>query len=123
MLSEGISPSVPGSVPPVEQHLARRAMSMLITDTDGTLVLDYLGQTVRASIDERVFVEAATQAHRFLMSTKLQWRDVDPHIAEKYRFTLQYFATRGRLSPSGEWTPHEPRNDQPWLDVALDEPR
>ena len=115
LLDEGISPPAPGVVPVEEQHLARRAMSMLMTDMDGALVLDYLGQTVRAGIDERLFVEAATHAHRFLVRTKLAFRDVDQHIADKYTATLAYFASRGHLAMSGVWTPHLPRDDKPWL--------
>jgi len=115
LLNEAVAPPVAGVVPVMEQHFARRAMSMLVTDTDDALALDFLGQTVRAGIDERMFIEAATQAHRVLMSAKQLWRDDNPRIADKYRSALAYFATRGHMTLSGEWTPHLLRDDKPWF--------
>ena len=74
---------------------AQRCQRFLYQDTDGRLMLDFLGDAFRESVGDRIEPHVVREAYEFVRRQSLETRQKGDHVlASRYFRLLRYFDER-----------------------------
>ena len=82
----------------ISKHIATICKKMVIRDTDGLLMLDFLGPITKETMDQSISTDEIQKAMNFILSQHKKFFELENHkLASRYYRLLKYFSSRAEL--------------------------
>ena len=79
----------------IAAHLAKRCRKLMVQDTDGRVILDYLGKNIREIFENRIEKEIVQNAWDYINGQHIKYiKEGNDKISSRYFRMIRYFKSR-----------------------------